>query len=161
MGGNTLIIDGFNVIYSDFQLRAMLEQNLSEAQAQFIDLIEFSFKSKKISIYIVFDGQYFSHHKRCRNISVIYSKASQTADQIIIKLVRKHTSSQSVTVVTSDQGIIHHVQSRRCKVISARAFLSKIAGNSNQPAGDKIPEPKLSPDEVDEWLRIFEHDEEL
>jgi predicted RNA-binding protein with PIN domain len=154
IGVDTLIVDSFNVIHSDNQLRQVLERDLNGAIAGFISLIESYYLERKVRIYLVFDGQGYSHQHKGRMLSIIYSSASDNADRIIKNLVQKHSAPRGITVVTSDHGIIREVKARGSKVMSGRTFLGKLR-SGHAATGAAAGEPSLSPAEIQDWLNYF------
>ncbi len=111
---------------------------------------------------VVFDaGQ--SYHpattKKQGGITVQFAPHGKTADQIIMRRLRKVKNPPEVKVVTSDRAIRQAARQRRVGVVSAREFgqqllqLSTVAQTTEEK--DSQANIRLSAAEVDEWLEIF------
>jgi predicted RNA-binding protein with PIN domain len=87
-----------------------------------------------------------------------YIEANSTADQAIKKkLSRLAKAAKNWTVVSSDREIQAEATSYQCPVINSPEFaeLLRSGGTAQKPAGEKIAQPEISPDEVDYWLDQF------
>ena len=109
----TIIVDGYNVIYSK-------NPKIKELEAARNMLIQHSklFRGKKI--IIVFDGKLgvSSNHET----NVIFTKG-ESADDYIKRFVRDSKTPNHITVVTRDKSIIGFVKSIGASVMSPSEFL--------------------------------------
>lgn len=81
-----------------------------------------------------------------------------TADQAIRnRLTRLGRSARNWTVVSSDHAVQEAARAARARPLSAEAFARLLKGTLEAPHLDQGAEPQadVSPDELDEWLRLF------
>ena len=107
MAVHFLLVDGYNVIYSNPELAALAEDSLDMARKKLSDaLCEFKALSK-YRIILVFDahlvagglGSVEDYH----NIKIIFTKESETADHYIESVAYKlGKKNDRITVATSD-----------------------------------------------------------
>ena len=87
-----------------------------------------------------------------------FSGQAQSADTLILGLVERSNSPKRLIVVSSDREIQVMARRRRCQIIDADRFLSKLATDhlsqrfTEKNAHKTRPLPK---GEVDEWLAQF------
>ena len=121
-----LIIDGYNVIGSEQGLRGPLEprrnwlvQRLSSYQ-----------KIKQFGVTVVFDGwregRSDEHLEKSDGVTVLYSRRSEKADAVIVRLARQKGAGS--VVVTSDREIRSAVERFGAVAVSAGEFSSILRG---------------------------------
>ncbi|MDF2486323.1 MAG: hypothetical protein K0R46_2491 [Herbinix sp.] len=101
-----LLVDGYNIIFSWEELQELAKENLDAARGRLMDILCNYQGFKKCSIILVFDaykvkgglGEVLDYH----NISVVYTKEAETADQYIEKVTHDIARENRVTVATSD-----------------------------------------------------------
>lgn len=136
-----LLIDGYNIIFSWTQLNELSKVNLDGARGKLIDIISNYQGYKKINVIIVFDAYKVKGNLgeviKQGNITVVYTKQAQTADQYIERTAHEIGRKYDVTVATSDglEQII--VYGQGCRVISARELLLEIE-QVNKQIADRI-----------------------
>lgn len=88
---------------------------------------------------------------------------SQSADDVIARLVGESSGPGRLTVVTSDRDLARLVRHRRVKVVGAEAFAARLERWLNRPASREPAEPASkhaglagSSTSVDLWLRYFQ-----
>jgi len=120
---------------------------------------------------VIFDAGYAyqSGSKQNRGgISVQFVSSGHIADQALVRRIRKVrnpqemmvvTSDQAVAmmVVTSDQAVAQVARQAGVRVTSAGEFAQQLLQISPTEQNDPA-DVNLSPDEVDEWLDIFNQD---
>jgi predicted RNA-binding protein with PIN domain len=115
---------------------------------------------KEIVVY--FDpGLAYHAPERRSEVGITIRRASigQQADDLIIQDVQRNNRPRELIVVTSDRAIQQVAARRGCQVVDAVAFLADMG----RPARKKprraraatVREPRLSSEEVKEWLRVF------
>ena len=159
-----IIIDGYNYILRFHDIRPGEENALFEARERFIHKI-ISFRGNKtLDITIVFDGQDIkglSRQQRPAGINILFSRAPQKADPLILKLLEQAADTQQITLVTSDRGLVHRATLFRCDVQSVEEFNAAM----QPPALEKPREIEkkykvnMSQNELEEWMRIFKEDQ--
>jgi predicted RNA-binding protein with PIN domain len=115
---------------------------------------------RKVTVY--FDGGLpggMEHRLSTSDIKVIFASEGRTADSLIIKRIRKIKNPPEYTLVTSDQEIIAAAQKRRLPHLRSEAFAAKMGQDKQKrTAPQQLPEtddPKISDNEVAEWLELF------
>ncbi|MCM0650359.1 NYN domain-containing protein [Clostridium swellfunianum] len=103
----SVFIDGYNVISSWPELRAVKDYSLEAARQKLIDLLENYAAFKGYKIFIVFDahmvvGSLQKKDKISDNLVVVYTKEGETADSYIEKAIDNIGRRKEVFIVTSD-----------------------------------------------------------
>lgn len=93
-------------------------------------------------------------------VKVVFASAHSNADRVMIDRIHKARNPREWTVVTSDNQVAGTAQRRRMPTLSSAKFADMLARppRSVKPGREESPDLSLSPDEVDEWLRIFGED---
>ncbi|MCR4952067.1 MAG: NYN domain-containing protein [Solobacterium sp.] len=121
---NCLIVDGYNLIYAWDELSQIARDDITTARERLIERIcEYQAYTKE-KTYIVFDGYRVKDNPGTRetvgNVTVIYTKSKETADEYIEKLADELQRKYRMTVVTSDSLIQNSVLARGALRMSAR-----------------------------------------
>jgi uncharacterized protein len=87
--------------------------------------------------------------------------APQSADRVLVELIRDHTAPRRLTVVSTDREIRQAARRRRCQSVTSEEFASFVhrLNRRGRPAGIEEPDEKtcgLSPRQVDDWLKEFQ-----
>lgn len=114
-------IDGYNLL---FRLSSRHEEQLAEQRQQWITDLNEKATLLNLSISIVFDAQMqlnegsrsYYHH-----IEVLFSSPGQTADQLILSLLKRHP--KDITVVTSDLRLAMLARHSSAKTESVEQFI--------------------------------------
>ena len=101
--------------------------------------------------------------KKQGGLTVQFARSGQTADQLIIRRLRRIKNQQAVIVVSSDQAVQQAAQQAGVRVLAApefvRELLSRIGpegGFTDESRVESQAELELSPDEIEEWLALFQ-----
>lgn len=86
-------------------------------------------------------------------VQVIFAPTGRSADGILRKRIRRARDPRGLTVVTSDGAIIATARARGARVIRAEAFAEQLTAPPKLAGEDDV---RLSPDEVEAWLSVFE-----
>lgn len=137
----TIIVDGYNVIYSVNSKT----QDLELAREELIRHIKM-FGNKRV--IIVFDGKFgvTSNHDK----NVVFTKG-ETADDYIKRFVSGSKYPDHITVVTRDKGIIDSVKSVGAKVITPHEFLEgpkEIQRRQERIRSTRLEKGVLTPHQV-------------
>lgn len=105
-GPEYLLVDGYNIIFAWEDLNKLAKENLDLARTTLINRLCNYQGFKQNNVIVVFDayrvaGQHREveqHH----NVSVVYTKESETADSYIEKVTHELSKSHRVRVATSD-----------------------------------------------------------
>ncbi|MEO7932736.1 MAG: NYN domain-containing protein [Chthoniobacterales bacterium] len=107
MAERYLIVDGHSVIFGWPYLRAKHDRNTAVAREELVRLLRDYQDTSSVNVVLVFDGQgsEVSQENDPGGIQIFYSRANQTADSIIERLVAKYGSRYQMTIATSDRAI--------------------------------------------------------
>ncbi|RMF82068.1 MAG: hypothetical protein D6737_03100 [Chloroflexi bacterium] len=111
---------------------------------------------------VVFDSGLPGGQSRMSNqaVTVIFAAASHTnADRVIIERIHKIRDPANWTVVSSDNEVLKAARQHGMKTLRSAAFVKHLRKTATPPR-DTAPDVHLSPDEVDEWLRLFGADDD-
>ena len=89
-------------------------------------------------------------------VQVVFATAGNTADALLIRHINKVKNPPEFTLVTSDQAIIKTAVARKMKYLRSETFapsLTEIGAARQTPTEPE--DPRLSEDEVQEWLELF------
>jgi len=158
-----LIVDGYNYIFRNHGLKANDEDALWRTREELVhDLIAYR-GNKRIQITVVFDGQdvrLLSKTPRPAGIRVLFSKAPQKADPLIIKLVQQADKPGNITVVTSDRTLASSVRKSGCQVWTSEELKHKMKKRLRENEYKNKYDASLSPEDLNDWLNIFNQDGE-
>jgi predicted RNA-binding protein with PIN domain len=112
------------------------------------------------TLTVVFDagqGYHPAKTQRRGGITIQFVSSGQTADQILVRRIRKVRNPQAVIVVTSDREVQQAAQQAGLRVVTSQEFAQQLLQPSSPPEEDEESRAniRLSPDEVDEWLAFF------
>jgi len=151
-----VIIDGYNVIHADHDLKHAMRKAPLDARRALIDRLARYLEDKRLQLTVVFDG-----HGGIADVDVeipgklqvLFSPAGQTADDLILDVLEDSSNPRRYIVVTSDVADIgRSAGAMGAEVISSRAFLSRIRPVERQ----KEPSPEDgAADDIDYWLEQF------
>lgn len=101
-----LLIDGYNIIFAQDNLKKIANYSLEEARNKLIHILSNYQGIKGNNIIIVFDAHFVKSSKRniekIGNVFVIYTKEAETADNYIEYITKKYVKKNTVRVATSD-----------------------------------------------------------
>lgn len=152
-----VLIDGHNLIG---RLPALSLQDPHDEEKLVRLLKSYRARTGK-RVTVVFDpGQAFhlAQTRRLGGIEVVFAPHGSTADAVIAKRVRSSRNPRGWLVVTSDQRLAETVRGHGARVQSAEEFGSGLGTPVEAPAAWRETPP--SPEEVEAWLALFEHEEQ-
>jgi len=126
-----LLVDGYNVIHAWNELNELVKDSLDAASGKLNDILTNYQAITGINLIVVYDAYKQKGHTteelQYHNITIVYTKESQTADQYIERYAHQNASKYDITVVTSDglEQII--VTGEGCHLISSREFEQHVA----------------------------------
>lgn len=109
------------------------------------------------AITVVFDpGTPFSLAGRRREggVEIVFAPHGSTADAVIARRMQKSGNPRGWLVITSDLELAGRVSRRGARVQSSEDFASELA-SLGYAAPDQA-DVHLTPEEVEEWLSLFE-----
>ena len=105
-GEEFLLVDGYNIIFAWDELRDLAESNLEMARTALADVLCNYQGFKECEVILVFDAYKVKNNpgevEQYRNIKIVYTKESETADTYIEKTAHKLSRDNYVRVATSD-----------------------------------------------------------
>lgn len=125
-----MIVDGYNFIFYDPQLKALSKEDLSLARDKAVEELSAYREFTGGRLIVVFDGYRVENNagtvQKKGNVEVVYTSTDQTADAWIeahaVQLVKQY----QVTVATSDALIQNSVFAHGAMRLSTRELLSRI-----------------------------------
>lgn len=155
-----IIVDGYNLIHAIPAIRNKLGYDLETARNDLINLlVRFRIK-KKTYITVVFDGKSGSLEEReeKKNIEVCFSHAPEKADQVIKRMIDKVEGEKGIMVVSSDREIFDYAKVCGLQRIKSEKFAAMLLSTPEKKSKKKKKnsDSKMSKDELQEWMRLFE-----
>ena len=131
-----LVVDGYNVLHADPACAALAKEDLDSARARLVaDLAGFAQGGPHV--VVVFDGggnpdsDGTPHH--LGGLTIIFSRAGQTADTLIESLAaRSRERGEDTVVVTSDAATRQAVLGGSISVMSATSFLGALSADETE-----------------------------
>lgn len=148
------LIDGHNLIP---KLGLRLD-SMDDEQELIAILQEYARIERKKQMEVYFDGAPPSHAGTSKQgiVTAYFVPQGMTADDAIRKRLKKMgKSARNWTVVSSDRQVQAEAKSVRASAVSSDEFAKGLRHARNsvpKPANDR----KLSQQEVDDWLKLFE-----
>ncbi len=123
-----LIIDGYNVMKA---AKAFKLPSFQAEREAFIDrIVEYRMRGGTHDVTVVFDGsksqEKFPQATNIRGVRVIFSAQGESADEIIVRLVRQSSRPKDLLVVTSDREIQQAARAQGATIASAADMVEKI-----------------------------------
>jgi len=144
-----IIVDAYNVIRADPRLLAFERRSLDEAREVLIGTLAGSPRLVNDRVTVVFDAalgtRRHAHHRQAGKITVVYSAAGQSADDLIVLQAGSLARSGSVIVVTNDRDVRDRCRDAGCEVSGSENLLGQLPGRA-------APRP---PDQDDEDYRTL------
>ena len=125
-----LLVDGYNIIFAWEELKQLAEHNIEGARNRLMEILCNYQGYTNQQVILVYDAYKVQGHKTevvtYRNISVVYTKEAETADQYIERCAHRMGKDYEVTVATSDGLEQVIIVGAGCHLISAREFEKEI-----------------------------------
>jgi len=156
------LIDGHNLIGKC----RTISLGAPDDEAQLIDLLHrWLLRNNRHQSTVVFDGGVYGHPEQLRaaGIRVIFAHSPQDADARLKQLIECITDRQQYRVVTSDRAVAAMAHAHGIEIVTAEQFAAQLeqpVPKEKRPQRRRRPEPKLSRNEVENWLREFGADEQ-
>jgi predicted RNA-binding protein with PIN domain len=119
-----LLVDGYNVTKTGYGDRPLADQ-----RAKLLAGLEGLASQTKAEITCVFDGAEIDSPialVNSRRVRVLFSSPGETADELIIRLVRAEPEGRPVAVVTSDKEIIAAVRREKARTVASPLLLRRL-----------------------------------
>jgi len=121
-------------------------------------LMGFAARTKARCI-VIFDAGLPGGWSRMSNhsVQVIFARHDSTADRLIHIRIRTEKNPKMWTVVSSDNAVLSEARKYRMQTIRAADFAQQLKHPTPiKPDAGEAADVKLSPQEVEEWARLFE-----
>lgn len=121
-----ILVDGYNVIHAWKELEDIANVSLDGACGRLNDILCNYQAIEDVNLMVIYDAYKVKGHpveeKLYNNITVVYTKEAQTADQYIERYTHENSKKYDITVITSDglEKII--VTGNGSKVMSSGSF---------------------------------------
>lgn len=133
---NMVIVDGYNLIYSDDNLKKTSLFSLEKAREELMDLLSNYVSYTKTDLVLVFDaylvkdgeGSEFEHD----GYKVVYTKSDQTADAYIEKMMHELGPDYGIRMVTDDRLLQFSAVHSGISRMTAKEFLEELTRIGNE-----------------------------
>jgi predicted RNA-binding protein with PIN domain len=123
------LVDGYNVIRRDPDLRGREAESLEAGRTALVHLLAAAARSSQDDFTVVFDGaRVTSGSPPAGRVQVLFSRPPRTADDELMRLARQHGAGAAV--VTSDRKIQDAARRAGCPVVTAEQFLRGLSSDS-------------------------------
>ncbi len=140
-----LLVDGYNIIFAWDSLKKTSEYSLENARKELLEVLSDYQGFKQNEIIVVFDAHKIKGNigttEKYNNISVVYTKEAETADNYIEKVTKALTKDNIVYVATSDNTEQIIVLGKGANRISARGLFGEIKAAQKAMREDFIEKP--------------------
>lgn len=159
-----IIIDGYNVVYTDDALRKMACKNLEGARERLIAMLRSYIENRSMRVTLVFDGRGGLTDSEVvvpGKLQVLFSSVGQTADEVIVRTVLDSGNPRQFLVVTSDHADIgSRLRPAGCQVVGSKRFLDRMVnpGGRKRRPSNRGKEGPAELGDTDYWLEQFEAD---
>jgi predicted RNA-binding protein with PIN domain len=148
------LIDGPNLL---FNLR--LSSNSINGEIELISILQEFARLERKQVEVFFDGTQ-APQGGTRKLGAVtvhwFAQLGTTAESAIRnRLKRLGKSTKNWTIVSSDREIQAEARAAHAEVISSDSFAEMLKEAQHSPSR-LVPERKLSSEEVEEWLKVFE-----
>jgi len=151
-----LLIDGHNLIPKLGLRLASIDDEL-----ELVAILNEYARLERKQIEVYFDGAPAAHAgtRKSGNVTAHFVLLGQTADDAIRKhLKRLGKRAKNYQVVSSDRQVQAETRAAQAEIISSDSFAKTIKQARNS-APKSTDNRKLSPQEVDDWLKLFEKEQ--
>jgi len=125
-----LLVDGYNVIHAWKDLNDLAMASMDSAAAMLNEIMSNFRQIEGIEVIVVYDAYRVEGHRTSEkaydNITVVYTKEAQTADQYIERYAHQNSKKYDITVATSDGMEQIIVTGAGCNIISSREFEEEV-----------------------------------
>jgi predicted RNA-binding protein with PIN domain len=139
------LIDGYNVIRRDPDLRTVEARGLQAGRAALLRLVAEATDRSLDVFTVVFDGAPIpGAGGPPGRLQVIFSRPPQRADDVLVRLARQH--GNGAIVVTSDRAVQDAARRAGCAVLGAEQFLAGLTRDgANEGASEDIEPERPAP----------------
>ena len=133
---NMVIIDGYNLIFCDEELKKTASYNLEKARDDLMNILSNYVSYTKTELVLVFDAYLVEEGKGTEfmrdGYKVVFTKEGQTADTYIEKLMHELGPDYSIRMVTSDRLMQYSAVHSGISRVTAGEFLDELTRIGNE-----------------------------
>ena len=147
------LIDGHNLIP-----KLGLRLDSMDDELELIAILQEFCRLERKRVEVFFDGAPASHSgtRRMGAVAAHFVRLGDTADNAIRKQLNTlRKGARNWTVVSSDRQVQAEARAAQAEIISSDAFAAMLK-QARSTAPKPVNEKKLSQQEVDDWLKLFE-----
>jgi hypothetical protein len=147
------LIDGHNLIP-----KLGLRLDSMDDELELIAILQEFCRLERKRVEVFFDGAPASHSgtRRLGAVTAHFVRLGDTADNAIRKQLNAlRKGARNWTVVSSDRQVQAEARAAQAEIISSDAFATLLK-QARRTASKPDNEKKLSQQEVDDWLKLFE-----
>jgi len=148
-----ILIDGHNLIGR----MPVLSLADPDDERQLVMLLLAYRRRTRKAMTVVFDpGGAFAlgETRKQGGVEVVFAPHGSSADQVIVRRVRRSRDRAGITVVTSDRELAEEAHTYGARVKSAEEFAAELSELSRD--GSERHDTPLSAAELEAWLALFE-----
>ncbi len=155
-----IVVDAYNVIHADNDLRRIAGKDLERARRRLVARVAAYVREKELQVTLVFDGKGAMADAETilpGRLQVIYTPRHQSADELIISMIAASENPREIIVVSSDRAHIRPAAAQAgCPAIGSKEFLGRIqARKAKDVAGESDEKPRPESGDTDYWLERF------
>ena len=147
------VVDGHNLIP-----KLGLRLDSPDDEMELVAILQEFARLKRQQVEVYFDGAPIGH-AGTRNLGTVrahFVKLGQTADDAIrARLNKMGKSAKNWIVVSSDREVQSAARVNQAKYISSEEFVRIVREAHNSPSKGNTTEKKISTQEVEDWLKLF------
>lgn len=125
-----LLVDGYNIIFSWPELKALADDNMDGARAKLMDMLSNYQGIRKCEIIVVFDAYRVAGRREessdYHNIHLVFTSEAQTADHYIEKFAHQNQDKYKIIVATSDGLQQMIIRGAGAELLSSRELKEEI-----------------------------------
>ncbi len=147
------LIDGHNLIPKI----PGLSLRIIDDEERLMEFLQAFGSARRQRMEVFFDNAPPGHARQQKRgwVTAHFVRSGQTADDAILRRLRQlGKDASNWTVVSSDHQVQHGARQLRATAVSSENFYRFVEYSMNEPPASES-QPSLSPDEVEEWLRMF------
>ena len=133
---NMVIVDGYNLIYSWEDLKKTAEFSLEKARDELMDILSSYVAYTKVELLLVFDAYLVKDGEGSEftrdGYKVVYTKADQTADAYIEKVMHNLGPDYSIRMVTGDKLLQFSAVHSGILRMTAQEFVDELTRVGNE-----------------------------
>ena len=133
---NMVIIDGYNLIYSWESLKKTADFSLEKAREELMDILSSYVAYTKVELILVFDAYLVKDGEGSEltkdGFKVVYTKADQTADAYIEKVMYDLGPDYSIRMVTGDKLLQFSAVHSGIYRMTAQEFIDEVTKVGNE-----------------------------